>query len=70
MRERKYRVSGMTCGHCEASVREQVAGVPGVRRVVVSVTTGLMQVDSEETVDDDQVVAAVANAGYSAKQVA
>ncbi|MGC7327289.1 heavy-metal-associated domain-containing protein, partial [Mycobacteroides abscessus subsp. abscessus] len=24
------KVSGMTCGHCVAAVREQVAAVPGV----------------------------------------
>ena len=30
-----YTVTGMTCGHCEASVKEEVSEVPGVTAVEV-----------------------------------
>ena len=30
----KIRVEGMTCGHCEKTVREALASVPGVSEVV------------------------------------
>ncbi|MBP0644918.1 heavy-metal-associated domain-containing protein, partial [Mycobacterium tuberculosis] len=30
-----FTVSGMTCGHCVASVEEEVSGIPGVQSVEV-----------------------------------
>ncbi|QIV79705.1 cation transporter [Mycolicibacterium frederiksbergense] len=65
-----YTVTGMSCGHCETSVREEVGGVAGVRGVEVSAKTGALTVTSDGSVDDAQVVAAVAEAGYSAVRVA
>ncbi|HEY5848297.1 MAG TPA: heavy-metal-associated domain-containing protein [Nakamurella sp.] len=32
----EYRVTGMTCGHCELSIREEVGRVPGVSDIRVS----------------------------------
>ena len=34
-----FQVTGMTCGHCEASIREEVSEVPGVVDVAVSAAT-------------------------------
>ncbi|AWT57026.1 heavy-metal-associated domain-containing protein [Mycolicibacterium smegmatis] len=65
-----YTVTGMSCGHCEASVREEVGGLAGVQGVEVSAKTGALTVTSEGDVDDAQVLAAVAEAGYSAVRVA
>jgi len=31
MSTRTYTVTGMSCGHCEASVRKEVGGVAGVQ---------------------------------------
>ncbi|MCZ9336356.1 cation transporter, partial [Streptomyces sp. TRM76130] len=28
-----YRVSGMSCGHCEGAVSGEIGGIPGVRSV-------------------------------------
>ena len=36
----EYKVTGMTCGHCEMSVREEVGEVAGVGAVEVSAQTG------------------------------
>lgn len=65
-----YTVTGMSCGHCEASVREEVGAVAGVRDVEVSAKTGALTVTSDGSVDDAQILAAVVEAGYSAVRVA
>lgn len=61
----EYQVTGMTCGHCEMSVREEVTEVPGVERVEVSAETGRLVVTGTD-VDDAAVLAAVDEAGYHA----
>lgn len=61
-----YQVTGMTCGHCEMSVREEVGDVPGVQSVEVNHETGLLRVSSEQPLEDSAVLAAVTEAGYSA----
>ena len=62
----EYQVSGMTCGHCEMSVREEVGEIPGVESVEVSHETGLLSVSAAPAVQDAAVLAAVTEAGYSA----
>lgn len=62
----EYNVTGMTCGHCEMSVREEVTGIPGVEEVQVSAKTGKLTVTSAEPIAADAVLAAVDEAGYSA----
>ena len=59
-----YTVSGMTCGHCVASVTEEVQEVPGVEHVDVVLETGVLTVTSGSEVDDDAVRRAVEEAGY------
>lgn len=61
-----YQVTGMTCGHCEMSIREEVAEIPGVEDIQVSAQTGTLIVAGSSSVEDAQVLAAVAEAGYSA----
>lgn len=65
-----YAVTGMTCGHCELSVREEVGEVAGVEGVEVSAKTGTLVVTSSSPVDDAQILNAVGEAGYSAVRVA
>ncbi|GAB06475.1 heavy metal transporter [Gordonia amarae] len=65
----EYQVTGMTCGHCEMSVREEVGEVPGVDSIEVSATTGRLVVTGDGTVDDAAVLAAVDEAGYSAVRI-
>jgi copper chaperone len=36
MTQREYQVTGMTCGHCELSVREEVEQIAGVTDITVS----------------------------------
>lgn len=70
MAANEYQVTGMTCGHCEMSVREEVSEIPGVEDVQVSAQTGKLVVTGSTSVDDAQVLAAVAEAGYSAVRTA
>ena len=59
-----FTVTGMTCGHCVASVTEEVTEVPGVIDANVDLASGRLTVTSETDVDTDAVVAAVQEAGY------
>lgn len=58
-------VTGMTCGHCATSVREEVGGLPGVRTVEVDLSTGLVTIDSDGGLDPSAINDAVAEAGYA-----
>ncbi|MBN3509777.1 heavy-metal-associated domain-containing protein [Mycolicibacterium nivoides] len=58
-------VTGMTCGHCVTSVREEVGGLPGVRAVEVDLSTGLVTIDSDSQLDPSAISDAVAEAGYA-----
>ena len=65
----EFQVTGMTCSHCEMSVREEVGQVPGVEAIQVSATTGRLVVTGAGPVDEALVLAAVDEAGYSAERV-
>jgi copper chaperone CopZ len=62
----EFQVTGMTCGHCEMSVREEVEKIAGVDAIDVSAQTGKLVVTSASAVDADAVIAAVDEAGYQA----
>jgi copper chaperone len=66
MNTSEYTVTGMTCSHCEMSVREEVGDVAGVEGVDVSARTGRLVVTASGEIDHEQVLAAVEDAGYSA----
>lgn len=57
-------VTGMTCEHCAASVREELGEVPGVKSVDVDVASGTVTIDSVAPVDAGAIRTAVEEAGY------
>jgi copper chaperone len=59
-----YTVTGMTCGHCVASVTEEVQEISGVEQVDVVLETGSLTITGAEPVDDAAVKTAVEDAGY------
>ncbi|QDZ14274.1 heavy-metal-associated domain-containing protein [Humibacter ginsenosidimutans] len=61
-----FRVTGMSCSHCEHAVTDEVAKIDGVTGIDVSAQTGLLAVDSDGAVSDEAVLRAVDEAGYSA----
>jgi copper chaperone CopZ len=69
MTSNDYQVTGMTCGHCELSVREEVSEIPGITDIQVSAQTGKLSVTADGDIDDAKVLAAVEEAGYSAVRV-
>lgn len=62
----KFQVRGMTCSHCEHAVSSEVGQIPGVQHVEVNAATGRLVITSSEPVADEQVLAAVDEAGYEA----
>ena len=64
MAVKNYTVTGMTCGHCEASVREEISEIPGVTDVTADHTSGAVTVTGGGFTDA-QVAAAVDEAGYA-----
>jgi copper chaperone CopZ len=65
----EYRVTGMTCGHCESAVRGEVSKLNGVEQVEVSAAEGRLVVASAQPLSDEDVLAAVDEAGYEAVRV-
>lgn len=62
--ESLWQVEGMTCGHCVASVTEELEEVSGVEQVEVDLATGSVTVTSAEPLERDAVESAVTEAGY------
>ena len=60
-------INGMTCGHCVASVTEELSEVPGVLNVEVilnSGTTSKATVVTNTELDDNALRDAVSEAGF------
>lgn len=57
-------VTGMTCGHCAASVREEISEISGVSNVDVDVASGRVDITSDAPLDRAAIGAAVTEAGY------
>ena len=64
MATRKFNVEGMTCTHCEMSVKEEISEIPGVTDVTTDHTTGLVEVTGEGF-SAEEVSKAVHEAGYT-----
>ncbi|MFJ6754251.1 heavy-metal-associated domain-containing protein [Streptomyces sp. NPDC091273] len=59
-----YRVTGMTCGHCEGAVTNEISALAGVSTVKAVAATGEVTVVSAAALADEDVRAAVDEAGY------
>ncbi|MFT4127398.1 MAG: copper ion binding protein [Gordonia sp. (in: high G+C Gram-positive bacteria)] len=64
MSSETFTVTGMTCGHCAASVREEIGEIAGVSKVEVNLETGQVDVDSTAPLARADVERAVTEAGY------
>ena len=58
-------VQGMTCGHCVASVTEELSEIAGVEAVDVVLETGAVTITSAAPLDPADVESAVTEAGYA-----
>lgn len=59
-----YKVTGMSCGHCEGSVSGEISQIPGVSSVKAVASTGEVTVVSDAPLDDEAVRAALDEAGF------
>ncbi|MFE6688068.1 heavy-metal-associated domain-containing protein [Streptomyces sp. NPDC057743] len=59
-----YKVTGMTCGHCEGAVSSEIGEIAGVSAVQAVAASGLVTVTSKAPLDEAAVRAAVDEAGY------
>jgi len=59
-----YAVSGMSCGHCRATLTEAIGALDGVTGVDVDLATGHVTVTSAAEPDDARIAAVVDDAGY------
>ena len=59
---KEYKIKGMHCSHCQATVVKSISSVKGVKQVDVNLSTGIAKVEGEHNAED--VVAAVRDAGF------
>jgi len=62
------RITGMSCGHCAAAVKQALEAVDGVERAEVSPEEGHAEVSGEA--DPAALARAVAEGGYAAEVLA
>jgi copper chaperone len=65
--ETTINISGMTCGHCVASVTEELKELQGVQDVKVDLKkdgVSAATITSDRELSDSEVSEAVAEAGY------
>ena len=59
-----YRVEGMTCGQCAASVTDELSELDHVTDVAVNLDTGNVTIVSASELSRRHVAAALAHAGH------
>jgi len=61
-----YRIADMTCSSCPMHLEAIEDDLPGIRRIKASYQKGTLEVDFDEALlSEDQIKAAVAQAGYT-----
>jgi copper chaperone len=61
----KFKVDGMSCGHCVRSVSQAVRAVPDVTDVEVDLTTGMVSVSGAAPANT--IAQAIEAAGYTVR---
>ncbi len=58
------KLEGMTCGHCVASVTKELQKIDGVSDVSVDLASQSAELNATDAVTQDQLSAAIDEAGY------
>jgi copper chaperone len=66
MADRTLSVSGMSCGGCEQNVEDALAALDGVSSVAADHEGDAVELVTESDVADDDIRAAIEDAGYEA----
>jgi len=61
---KKYRVEGMTCDHCKATVEKGLNEIQGVSEVLANQNTGVVSVQSDSD-NEEEIREAVSRLGYT-----
>jgi copper chaperone CopZ len=64
MYSESFTVTGMSCGHCVASVTEEVKTLPGVSEVTIVLASGQVSVTVEEPIDPSDLSRVISGAGF------
>ena len=68
MASARFKVSGMSCHHCQQKVEKALKGVSGVYSAIVDLQDGIAEVDfDDDAVTSSALVAAVERVGYGAR---
>ena len=67
--EKKMVISGMMCGHCEATVKKALEGLDGVTQAIVSHEQGTAIVELSKDVSDEVLKKAVEDKDYTVVSV-
>lgn len=62
----EYKIVGMNCPHCQASVAKSISGVAGVEEVNVNLSSGIASVSGQH--DPQALIEAVRSAGFDVAQ--
>jgi copper chaperone CopZ len=63
------KIEGMTCGHCAMSVTKELQKVAGAQDIQVDPKAGTAHLATAESVTEEALAAAVAEAGYTLTSV-
>jgi Cu+-exporting ATPase len=66
--EKTMMIEGMTCGHCKSHVEKALNALPGVT-ATVDLAAGKADIRLEQPVDDQALIDAVTEAGYTVKSI-
>jgi copper chaperone len=61
------RAEGFSCPSCVAKIEKQVGRLGGVKNVKVHFASARVEVDHDDTVSVDELIAIIGKAGYPAK---
>lgn len=67
--ETKFNVEGMSCSHCENSIKKGVSDINGVAGVKVFLEEKLVTVVHDEGVDINDIISAISEQGYDANEI-
>lgn len=65
--EAVFLIKGMTCASCVQTVEKAVRRVPGIQSAAVNLATEKLTVEYDQTMNPQEILAAVKDAGYEAQ---
>ena len=67
--EKTMKITGMMCGHCEATVKKTLEAIAGVSAAAVSHENGTAVVTLSAPVEDAALKKAVEDKGYTVTEI-